>query len=225
MKFILLLIFLVPLLEAKVNIKSLQYSGVKATHNGKPILIERIVDGTCLDIPVTPDRVYNDTFISKKTPNACKKTFLTTLGILQPISIDKEIQTVGELEVLNSIKKAEKAPSKYILIDSRRSEWYDQMTIPTAVNLPYNEIAYDKDFKEDFNRMLKILNIKKSEEGLDFSEAKSATLFCNGSWCAQSIKAIFTLIDLGYPKEKLLWYRGGLQDWMAYGMTTVSGNH
>ncbi len=224
MKLIIFLIFLSPFVEAKINIKSLQYSGVKAMHNNRPILIERIQNGKCLDIPIIPNSIYSQNFIDKQAPQVCKKTFLTTLGILQPISIDKDIKTVGELEVLEHIQKSDKEPSKYILIDSRRAEWYEQITIPTSVNLPYNEIVYDGDFKEDFEYMLKILNIKKSKKGLDFSRAKKAILFCNGSWCIQSSKAIFTLIDLGYPKEKLLWYRGGLQDWLAYGMTTISNN-
>ena len=224
MKWIVFFIFLLSLLDAKTNIKSLQYSGVKATRNGKPMLVERIQNGKCLDIPITPNTLYSN-YIDKKAPIECKKTFLTTLGILQPISIDKDIKTVGELEVLEHIKKAEKEPSKYILIDSRRVDWYEQITIPTAINLPYNEIALDEDFKEDFGKMLTMLNIKKSKKGLDFSNAKTAVLFCNGSWCVQSSKAIFILIDMGYPKEKLLWYRGGLQDWLAYGMTTTLNNH
>ena len=46
-------------------------------------------------------------------------------------------------------------------------------------------------------------------------------LFCNGIWCVQSRLAIEKLIKMGYPREKLLWYRGGLQDWLALGFTTV----
>jgi len=225
MKWLIFFIFLSSLLDAKTDIKSLQYSGVKAIHNGKPILIERAQNGKCLDIPITPYVLYGGDFIDKKALKECKKTFLTTLGILQPISIDKDIKTVGELEVLEHIKKAEHEPSKYILLDSRRADWYEKITIPTAINLPFNEIALDEDFKDDFEKMLTMLNIKKSKKGLDFSNAKVAVLFCNGSWCVQSSKAIFTLIDLGYPKEKLLWYRGGLQDWLAYGMTTILNNH
>jgi rhodanese-related sulfurtransferase len=221
MKFVILIIFLLSFADAKTDIRSLQYSGVKVTQNGKPILIERIQNGKCLDIPITPKSLYSSHYIEKEAPKECKKTFLTMLGTLQPISIDKDIKTVGELEVLAHIKNVEHNPLKYILLDARRADWYEQITIPTAVNLPYNEIVYDEDFKEDFKKMLKMLNIKKTKTGLDFSQAKTALLFCNGSWCVQSSKAIFILIDLGYPKEKLLWYRGGLQDWLAYGLTTT----
>jgi rhodanese-related sulfurtransferase len=220
MRVIILFIFIGLFADAKENIKTLQYSGVKAKYNGKTILIERKQIGKCLNIPTTPKTLYNNNYIDKKAPIECKKTFLTSLGILQPISIDKDIKTVGELEVLEHIKKVEKNSRKYILIDARKVDWYEQITIPTAINLPYNEIEYDEDFKEDFEYMLKILNIKKAKNSLDFSHAKTALIFCNGSWCVQSSRAIFKLIGLGYPKKKLLWYRGGLQDWLAYGMTT-----
>jgi rhodanese-related sulfurtransferase len=67
--------------------------------------------------------------------------------------------------------------------------------------------------------MFKLLNIKETKKKLDFSEVKSLILFCNGSWCSQSPRAIFKLLNMGYPKEKLLWYRGGLQDWLIYDFT------
>jgi len=119
------------------------------------------------------------------------------------------------------------------LVDARTKQWYDQMTIPTSVNLPFNEINYEEDkdeddfenedafeeYEEQYKKMFKILNIKETKKGLDFSQAKSALFFCNGSWCSQSPNAIFKLINLGYPPEKLLWYRGGIQDWLIYDFT------
>lgn len=221
MKWIVIFLFLVSNFYAKENIRSLQYTGVEVTINGKKLMIEREQDGKCLDIPITPSVLYGGFYAAENTPNVCKKTFMTTLGTLQPLTMDDQIKTVGELEVLAHIKKSHKDPSKYILIDSRRLEWYTQMTIPTAHNLPYNEIEYDEDFAEDFIKMLGMLQIKKTKKGLDFSNAKHAVLFCNGSWCVQSPRAIEKLVKLGYPKEKLLWYRGGLQDWLAYGFTVL----
>ena len=79
------------------------------------------------------------------------------------------------LKYYNHIKKSQKEPNKYVLIDSRKSEWYKNLTIPTAVNLPYTNIKYDEDFEEDYNYLLKVLNIKKlSTNKLDFSNAKIA---------------------------------------------------
>jgi rhodanese-related sulfurtransferase len=46
-------------------------------------------------------------------------------------------------------------------------------------------------------------------------------LWCNGPWCGQSPRAIRALISLGYPAEKLYYYRGGMQMWQSLGLTTV----
>ncbi|MCH9812747.1 MAG: rhodanese-like domain-containing protein [Epsilonproteobacteria bacterium] len=221
MKWVMVFLFLLSGMYAKENIRALQYSGVKIDYQGQKIVVEREQHAKCLDIPITPSSLYSDSYAHIKTPDECKKTFMTTLGTLQPLRIDDEIETVGELEVLAHMKKAQKDPSKYILIDTRRSNWYEQMTIPSAINLPYNEIEYDSNFVEDFEKMLKMLHIKKNKKGLDFSAAKEVVLFCNGSWCVQSPRAIDQLIALGYPKKKLKWYRGGVQDWLAYGFTIL----
>ena len=46
-------------------------------------------------------------------------------------------------------------------------------------------------------------------------------LFCNGIWCPQSTANLKTLVGYGYPVYKLKWYRGGMQDWVSVGLTTV----
>ena len=112
-------------------------------------------------------------------------------------------------------------PSAYILVDARKRDWYEQMTIPSSVNIPFDEIEYDAAIPEDFERVQALLGFRKIAETYDFSHAKTALLFCNGIWCVQSRLAIEKLIKMGYPREKLLWYRGGLQDWVALGFTTI----
>ena len=61
----------------------------------------------------------------------------------------------------------------------------------------------------------------KGASGWDFSKAKTLVLFCNGIWCPQSSINIKTLVKLGYPADKIKWYRGGMQDWFSVGLTTV----
>jgi rhodanese-related sulfurtransferase len=55
----------------------------------------------------------------------------------------------------------------------------------------------------------------------DFSGAKTVILWCNGSWCGQSPRAIRGMIKHGYPKDKIKYYRGGMQAWQALGLTTI----
>jgi rhodanese-related sulfurtransferase len=201
--------------------------------DGKKVTIQRNKDSRCTRTDLTPEALWDGNYASKKVSDACKKTFVTHVGTLQPMNLGKDIQTVGELEVLVHIKKAQEKPNEYMLVDARTEKWFEQMTIPTSVNLPFNEMNYDADksrddfedddefeeYIEQYKKMFKLLNIKETKKKLDFSEVKSLILFCNGSWCSQSPRAIFKLLNMGYPKEKLLWYRGGLQDWLIYDFT------
>lgn len=226
MRGFLLFISLMSLNVFGSNPTSLQYSGVQVTHQhssvSESILIERAHGKECMDVHINPETIYGGNLAAQEVPATCKKTFVTTVGKIQPMSIAKGILTVGEIEVLDFIKnRLMKEPNKYVLVDSRRPNWFEVSTIPGAVNIPYDEMSYDKDFEEDFARMLKHLNIKKVGDKFDFSEVKTALLFCNASWCGQSPQAIKILLAMGYPKEKLLWFRGGLQDWVLSGFNVV----
>lgn len=203
--------------------------GVKVTYQDinnktKNILIEREVEGICLDIAINEENFWDGNFANANIPKECKKTFITVKGMIQPMIISKYIKTIGEIEVLDFIaNKSSKNSDKYLLIDSRTSSWFEHSTIPSAVNIPYNDLEYDKLFEEDYFQALKLLGIKNVNNRLDFSEAKNIVLFCNGSWCVQSPRAIKQLIKMGYPQKKMQWYRGGMQDWMAVGLTTTKG--
>jgi rhodanese-related sulfurtransferase len=215
-------------------LSDVQENGLTITDRmGKKIKLERNQDPRCTIANLNPEALWDGDYASKKVAEACKKTFVTHVGVLQPMDLGKGIKTVGELEVLVHIKKAQDKPNEYILIDARTERWFEQITIPTSVNLPFKKIAYDEERDEidfdsedeyeeyiaEYNMMFKLLNIQKTKKGLDFSKVKSVILFCNGSWCSQSPRAIFKLLNMGYPKEKLLWYRGGLQDWLIYDFT------
>ncbi len=233
-KKIVLFTILCSLLSAENILSDVQKNGLMIVDShGKKVTIERKKDVLCTKKNLTPKALFGGDYAGDKVASVCKKTFVTHVGVLQPMTLGEKIKTVGELELLAHIKKAQENPESYVLIDARTKQWYEQMTIPTSVSLPFNEINYEEDkdeddfenedlfeeYEEEYKKMFNILNIKKTKNGLDFSKVKLALLFCNGSWCSQSPNAIFKLINLGYPPEKLLWYRGGIQDWLIYDFT------
>jgi rhodanese-related sulfurtransferase len=181
--------------------------------------IKRNKSSKCNNIGISPENVFGKN--KKNIDKECKKSFITSFGKIQPMKIFDDVQTVGELEVITFIELVQKKPKEYLLIDSRKINWYEKGTIPSAAHLSYDEIVYDETFPEDFQRVLKLLNIQKAKESYDFSKAKTLLLFCNANWCAQSSWAIEQLIKLGYPQSKLLWYRGGTQDWMMAGYPVI----
>ena len=53
--------------------------------------------------------------------------------------------------------------------------------------------------------------------------ARPTIFFCNGPQCGQSPTAIRGLLEAGYPPEGILYYRGGLHDWLTLGLPVVPG--
>lgn len=198
---------------------------VDVTHEGRTVRIQRIQD---------EENVITGGFAktSRKCPPFC----------IHPMQAAPGVETAGELELIDFLKqRVEKGTG--LLIDARTPEWYHKGTIPGSVNLPFT--AFEK---EDGNPELQqalarlgvqthsaglveklMFNVKKlfgstrSERALNwnFGKAKDLMLWCNGPWCDQSPRAIRNLIALGYPAEKLRYYRGGMQDWLVLGLTVT----
>jgi len=206
---------------------ALQFTGIKVEHtysNGtkEKYLIERVINSKCLNISVSKES-FTDQNIATNIPNECKKTIISTKGVIQGLYINDKIKTYSEIEVMNFIfTKTLKNPESYVLVDSRKKSWFDFKTIPSAVNVPYEDLKYDEDFEEDFNEAYKNLGIKVNENNkLDFSNAKTAVFFCNGPWCPISSKSIKYLTSIGYPTNKIIWYRGGMASWESLSLSVT----
>ena len=138
-------------------------------------------------------------------------------------------ETVGELEVLSYLKQVSEGDQNVLVVDSRTPEWVLRGTIPGSVNVPWSKINLDTtgtfELETEAQGLADVLTntfgAKQTSSGWDFSNAKTLVLFCNGAWCGQSATNIRTLAKLGYPLNKLKWYRGGMQDWAMLGLTTV----
>lgn len=187
-----------------------------------PVRVERIRHGACKKVHATTEDVWSGNYVGKDVPDSCKKTFVTTVGNISPMVFDPEIKTVGELEVLWVLKQIAGGREDMVLVDGRKRHWHEQWAIPGSVSISFLDLDYDELFPEDFDRAMRLLGVKHGEKGLDFSKAKEATIYCNGKWCPQSRIFIQKLVDLGFPKKKLFWYRGGLEAWMLAGLTVVS---
>ncbi len=156
----------------------------------------------------------------------------------QPIKVAEGVTTIGEIELLEFIKTKQQK-GKGLLIDARLSSWYKQGTIPGSVNYPFTIFTPklgDTKAEQLMVQTLAKLGVTKKQKKdsffaslfsdnkntkWDFSHAKELALFCNGPWCGQSPTAIRGLLGLGYPPEKLFYYRGGMQLWQLGGFTTV----
>ncbi len=169
---------------------------------GKRIRIQRIQD--------TSNRLDNSfAKTSRPCPPFCIHPMQAAIGV----------ETVGELELLDFLVKKVRT-NRGLLIDARLQEWFQRGTIPGAINIPWTILAAGPD--NPFTaKMLRALDAVEENGEWDFRRALDLLLFCNGPWCDQSPRAINNLISLGYPPEKLYYYRGGMQVWQLLGLTTI----
>lgn len=196
---------------------------VSVMHNGKSVKIMRDQDNGA-----TVDPAFAKT--SRPCPPFC----------IQPMSLGKGIQTIGEVEVINYAKKMSDGDKGIVLVDSRTPDWVAKGTIPSAVNVSWVELTPKKGATTE--GIIKVMTGQfgvKLTEGkddvdvdeaiaqgdtstvFDYSAAKTLVLFCNGMWCGQSPASIYALRKFGYPADKIKYYRGGMQDWKILGLSTV----
>ncbi len=137
---------------------------------------------------------------------------------VQPIEVADGVTTVAEVELIDFLQDYVQTGTG-LLVDARVESFYFAGTIPGSINLPFNMFTPVAE-NPFLNQLLGLLGAKQQESGdWDFAEAKELLLFCNGAWCGQSPAAIRNLLSLGYPAEKLFYYRGGMQSWLSLGLT------
>jgi len=185
------------------------------------ITVKRVIPEECKKVLINNTTFWTGDFAHKSVPKACKSTYVHTKGKLLPMHLDVDLETYGELEILFTLKEMKSNPN-LLLIDSRKKQWFTYRTIPGAINMPFDYFKQRDEYEFEFAFALKYLGAVKDEDGdYDFDNVKTLVIFCNGPWCRQSPDMIFALMEVGYPPEKLKWYRGGMQDWLSAGMTST----
>ncbi len=191
-----------PRVKVTANLDS-----VTVQHDGESVEIKRNQD--------SDNRIAEDyTLTSRSCPPFC----------VQPIQLAPGVHTIGEIELLNMLADRALGKQQFVFIDSRTPDWYAKGTIPSAQNIPWTKLHTESSSFDPFvaeSLLLDEFGVQKQDGLFDFSGAKKLVLFCNGPWCGQSPTNIRALLAMGYPADKIYWYRGGMQMWHTLGLTTV----
>jgi len=192
-------------------------------HEGRSIKVQRVQD---------PDYELKGYFAktARKCPPFC----------IQPIEPTADVPAIGEVELFEFME-TELRDGTGVLIDARTPSWHKKGTIPGSINLPFTQLSKGIEDPEMLEA-LEILGAKERgevgffeklledwgwtdtthlTENWDFRQAKDVVVWCNGPACGQSPRAIRGLTDVGYPEDKIKYYRGGMQMWQLWGLTTV----
>jgi len=144
----------------------------------------------------------------------------THRGKIQPMHPFKPhaVETIGTLEIINYLKKINSGDENLMIIDSRTKAWVKRGTIPGTINIAFTEFKNEERALEIMEDELNVLN---TGSALNFKNAKTIIMYCNGIWCGQSPTAIRKLLEFGYPAARIKYYRGGMQNWESLGLTVV----
>ncbi|MET0067405.1 MAG: rhodanese-like domain-containing protein [Candidatus Thiodiazotropha sp.] len=178
---------------------------LKVDHNGREVIILRHQD---------PEHRIEPPF--DQTARSCPPFCAL------PMTLAAGVETIGELEMLDYLRRVSEGDASLLVIDSRTRDYVRQGTIPGSINIPYTQLDPAHTPEARIAETLQLeFQAEKGEQLWNFQNAKSLVLFCNGPWCGQSPSNIRMLLRLGYPAAKLKWYRGGMQAWEQFGLTTV----
>jgi rhodanese-related sulfurtransferase len=150
----------------------------------------------------TPDGPFTIT----RTLTACAPV----KGFLQPLIPLPGVRPVAEIEVLHALNDPDT-----MVIDMRDEDEPLEATIPNSYHIPFNELD---------DRMDEMGCTRKGKAQWDCTKAPHVVAFCNGPVCPQSPAGIASMVRAGFPATRISYYRGGMMDWEALGLTTVRGN-
>src|SRR5436309_3520138 len=119
-----------------------------------------------------------------------------TWGEVQPFELAPGVRTIGELELIEHLEAGRP------LVDTRQTEFHREATISGARLIPHADVL---------------------EHIEELDPSTPTVFFCNGPQCTATPDAVRTLLDAGYPPSGILYYRGGIHNWMTLGYPTVTG--
>ncbi len=196
---------------------------VETFHNGQVVKVERIQD--------TKHKITGSfAKTSRKCPPFC----------IQPTHVAPGVETVTEIDIFDFME-TDLVKGSGVLVDARVPSWHKKGTIPGSINIPFTVFEGSPNDRQLVDALytlgvrkrgevgsmsraiekLGLLSGDRKNDDWDFTQAKTVILWCNGPWCGQSPRAIRGLLKLGYPADKIKYYRGGMQLWQILGLTTV----
>lgn len=137
-----------------------------------------------------------------RTMTACGKNG----GTIQPLVPVPGVQPIGETEIIAAL-----SDRNALVIDMRDTNDRVKGTIPGSLSIPYTEMV---------DRLSEV-GCTKTASTWNCAAAKKVYAFCNGPTCPQSPMAIRAMTREGFPADKIYYYRGGMLDWDALGLTSI----
>ena len=130
-------------------------------------------------------------------------------------TVRDDIPTITERDVIAFIE-TDVANGNGLLLDSRAPEVRATGAIATSVNLPAAVLAPENPY---LNQILVAMGARSFNDVLNFADALPVVVYDDGPLSQDAQTMIRNLIEVGYPTDKIKYYRGGLLVWTALGLS------
>lgn len=170
------------------------------------------------------DFVFNGIELSISTGFAGAAEYAARFAALAP-SCDPEcvsgptaapnVQTLVEPEVLEFLAQAV-GQNAGLLVDARMPNDRAMGFIPGSVSLPFETLNPQNELRDE---ILKALGARAFEDVFNFTDAQSLVVYDSGPTRHDAELLIGHLLEVGYPADKIRYYRGGMQVWAVLGLT------
>lgn len=134
---------------------------------------------------------------------------------IAPQTVAVDVETLVEAQVLEFLLEAV-GQNTGLFIDARMPNGRALGVIPGSVSLPHETLSQKNEFRDE---ILKALGARAFEDVFDFADAQNIVVYDNGPTRNDAGSLIARLLEVGYPPEKIRYYRGGMQVWSVVGLT------
>ncbi len=166
-------------------------------------------DGQAAAITQTPALDFERMARFYRAYAACSSTCIAAAVALPGV------ETIGEREVIAFITDRVTRGTG-ILLDGRSAQDRAMGHIATSVNVPLALVSPDNPY---FGRILAALGAVEAGDGFDFTGALPLVVFDSGPTTNDAAALIEALVEAGYPTDRIAYYRGGMQVWVALGLS------
>lgn len=132
-----------------------------------------------------------------------------------PALVAVGIETVIEPQLLEFMVEAV-GRNTGLLVDARMPADRALGFIPGSVSLPHQMLAELNDIR---TQTLKALGARTFEDVYNFADAQTLMVYDNGPSQNDAGLLVAHLLEVGYPPEKIRYYRGGMQVWSVLALT------
>ena len=138
---------------------------------------------------------------------------------IAPMIVADGVTTLAETDVLAFLMN-EVANNKGLMVDARMPADRETGYIPGSVSLPFATLDAKNEFK---NNILRALGARELDGIFNFADARNLLVYDKGPSTDDAGQLVKNLLAEGYPKEKISYYRGGMQVWSVLGFSIEEG--